>query len=369
MFRALYQDGKVATDIDVECVPEGTPQSGTLSIRRIGSNHPIARWKQADLYTVVGPKGTLRIGCSGEMPGARIIVTEPATVALARAQLPGLAQQRSADRFRQLRLIVLSMAALIAVVSAYIFGIPLLANRALGVVSPQWEAQLGETVAEQVAEIFGDETGITLCDPNPDSIANQAIARFQQRVLEGIETPFDVRIAVIKSDVPNAIALPGGRIYYFSAMLDETESADEFAGVLAHEIGHVVERHGMEQLIASAGTGLLVGLVLGDVTGISLAGALGSMVVDNHFSREHELASDRFAREAAARLGFDPTAMADLLDRVSEDDDVSRAFSFLSTHPLTEDRRALLSAPSEAKPRFDGAFTAKEWYAISEMCD
>lgn len=369
MFVALFQDGKIASETTVECHVEGTPQSGSIAIREPGVRHPIVRWQQADLFTVPGPQGTLRIGCKGQLPGARLIVTDPDVVHIAKAQLPGLERQRSADRFRQVQLIVLSMAALVAVLSAYVFGIPLIANRALGLISPQWETQLGETVADQVAEIFGGEDGIVLCDPNPNSIANQAIERFRQRTLEGIVTPFDVRIAVIKSDVPNAIALPGGRIYYFSEMLESTHSPDEFAGVLAHEIGHVVERHGMEQLIASAGTGLLVGMVLGDVTGISLAGALGSMVVDNHFSREHELAADRFAREAAARLGFNPLAMADLLERVSEEDDFDRALSLLSTHPLSDDRRAALSAPSSSKPRFDGAFSPKEWYAISEMCD
>lgn len=369
MFFARYQDGQTATDMAVECDPEGSPETGALIIRQPGARQPIARWKQADLFTMASRRGTLRIGCFNHMPGARIIVEGADAVVRARAQLPGLVHRRRTDRFRQMRLIALSMVALIAVVAAYIFGIPLIANRVVAVISPQWEAQIGETVAEQVAGIFGKENELVLCDPDPGSLANRAIERFRQKALDGVETPFDIRIAVIKTEVPNAIALPGGRVYFFEALLREAKTADEFAGVLAHEFGHVVERHGMERLVASAGTGLLVGLVLGDVTGLSLAGAMGSMLVESHFSREHELAADRFARETAARLRFDAEAMVDLLDRIDTDDEYARAMAFLSTHPLTDDRRRALTARTLTPPRFDGAFSEKEWYAIARMCD
>lgn len=367
-FTAFYQDGQTATGRQVLCQPEGSPESGTLAISDIGGNRPFARWKQAELFTMTSRRDTLRIGCFGEMPGARLAVEGREDVERVRAQLPSLDRQRSADRLRQARLIGLSMAAMVAVILAYLYGVPLLAGRVVGLVSPQWEAQLGETVAEQVAEHFGSgREGFALCDPNPDSIANQAIAEFAQKALETVETPFDIRIAVVHSDVPNAFALPGGRIYFFEGLLREAENGDEFAGVLAHEIGHVIHRHGMEQLVASAGTGLLVGFVLGDITGISVAGALGSMLIDSRFSREHELAADRFAREVAERLGFDALALADLLDRVAEDDGFTRALALLNTHPLTEDRRLALETHVESGAS-STAFTAKQWYAISEMC-
>lgn len=367
-FPAFYQDGKSATGRQVYCQPEGDPQSGTIAISDTHGGRPFERWKQAELFIMASRKDTLRIGSTGDMPGARLVVEGREDVEQIRVQLPSLAHHRAADRLRQVRLIGLSMAAMMSVILAYLYGVPLLSGRVVEMISPQWEAQLGETVAEQVAEHFGAGAGgLELCDPNPESIANLAIAEFAQRALETIETPFDIRIAVVRSDVPNAFALPGGRIYFFEGLLREAVSGDEFAGVLAHEIGHVIHRHGMEQLVASAGTGLLVGFVLGDITGISVAGALGSMLIDSRFSREHELAADRFARDVAVRLGFDALALADLLDRVAEDDGFSRALALLSTHPLTDDRRHALEVDTDS-PATSSAFTAKQWYAISQMC-
>ena len=189
--------------------------------------------------------------------------------------------------------------------------------------------------------------------------------------MEGTDSPFDARITVVKSEVPNAFALPGGQSYYFSALLKETRSADEFAGVMAHELGHVVHRHGMEGLIASSATGLLVGFVLGDMTNISVAAAIGATLIDSRFSREAERAADRFAAEAAVRLGFDPTALATLLERVAGDGEMSQSLAFLSTHPLTAERRVALeemAAAAAGSPR-DPVFSEAEWQAIRTMCD
>src|SRR5438067_12246092 len=68
------------------------------------------------------------------------------------------------------------------------------------------------------------------------------------------------------SSLPNAFALPGGRVYVLSGLLAQAQSPDELAGVLAHEFGHVVRRDGLRRLIRDGGTACLVGLMFGDVT-------------------------------------------------------------------------------------------------------
>src|SRR5690606_21231902 len=120
------------------------------------------------------------------------------------------------------------------------------------------------------------------------SLANRAIARFATAALEGSGSPFQLDVRVVKSDIPNAFALPGGQVFFFSALLDQAQTPDEFAGVLAHEVGHVAHRHGMEQLISTAGTGALIGFILGDMTGISVAAGLGATIIDARFSRDAE---------------------------------------------------------------------------------
>ncbi|MBY0431138.1 MAG: M48 family metalloprotease, partial [Rhodospirillales bacterium] len=125
----------------------------------------------------------------------------------------------------------------------------------------------------------------------------------------------------------------------------------------------------MEQLISTAGTGLLVGFILGDMTGVSVAGAIGTALVDSRFSREAEHQADRFAFDVAQRLRFEPAGLADLLERVAGDDEYSRALALLSTHPLTAERReALERLQTGAGAAMRPAFSADEWQAIKAMC-
>jgi predicted Zn-dependent protease len=249
-----------------------------------------------------------------------------------------------------------------------VVGVPLLASRITALVPAPWEAQLGETARGQIEAMIGEEAGFAVCDPNPNSVANRAIARFAAATMAGSGSPFSPDIQVARSDIPNAFALPGGHAYYFSALLEKTESPDEFAGVMAHELGHVVFRHGMEGLIATSATGLLVGFVLGDMTGLSVAGGIGAALIDTRFSRDAERQADQFAAEAGQRMGFKPAALADLLERVAGDDHASQMLQIFSSHPLTADRRAALEAAPPPPPGRQ-VFSPDEWQAIKTMCD
>jgi len=273
------------------------------------------------------------------------------------------------ERRNQAKFIGLSTAALAMVALAYVYGVPLLAGQIVNFVPPIMEKRLGDTVATQMQKALGQGGGFEVCDPNPNSVANRAINRFANAALQGTGTPFTADVTVVRTQIPNAFALPGGKAFYFSGLLDHTETADEFAGVLAHEMGHVVHRDGMEQLISSASTGLLIGFILGDMTGLSVAGTLGTTLVDSRFSRDAERNADRFAADVAKRLKFQPIGLANLLERVAADDSFTEAMAFLSTHPLTTERRAALEAlRTSDDTTLRPAFTDSEWRAIKGMC-
>jgi predicted Zn-dependent protease len=254
------------------------------------------------------------------------------------------------------------------VIVAYVYGVPLLAGQIVGLVPPEWESALGEAVMVQIQEALSYESGWAVCDSDPQSVANTAIARFAAQAVEGTGTPFTPDIKVIRTAIPNAFALPGGHSFYFSALLDQTESPEEFAGVMAHELGHVVHRHGMEQVISTSATGLLVGFILGDMTGFSIPAAVGTALIDSGFSRDAEREADRFAGDVAQRLSFNPTGLANLLERVAADDEFSATFALLSTHPLTAERRAFLESLSVDEANVRPVFTDAEWRAIKSMC-
>jgi predicted Zn-dependent protease len=331
----------------------------------------IDRWPVDKVFSLPAHQSELRVGLEGRPAGARLVFSGAEPVKVAHSIFPELHRHRRKEAGRQFRILGVSTLALVSVVVAYIVGVPLIANRVTAVLPPQWEASLGEAAEGQIRQIIGAEGGFTVCDSDPQSLANRAISRFTAAVMEGTDSPFDARITVVKSEVPNAFALPGGSSFYFSALLKETQSADEFAGIVAHELGPVVHRHGMEGLITSSATGLLVGFVLGDMTNISVAAAIGATLIDSRFSRDAEREADRFAAEAAVRLGFDATALATLLERVAGDSQMSQSLAFLSTHPLTAERRLALEATAANVPAVPPApvFSDAEWQAIRTMCD
>lgn len=381
--HGTYYDGQVADPREVSFVikmiePLGVDPRDELRYNSLINvfieildrdlGHEIAHWEYKDVYAVPSRKGELRLGAAGKLPGARLVISDSKMAKLARHHLPRLAVHRRKRRARQSGLIVLATLAMASIVGAYLYGIPLLAGRIVGLIPAQTEIDFGETIVGQLADAFSEEGGLALCDANPESVANIAIRRFATEALAGVDTPFPVDIQVVNNKIPNAFALPGGHAYYFAGLLEQTDSPDQFAGVMAHEIGHVVHRHGMQQLISTAGTGLLVGFVLGDITGLSVAGGVGASLINSSFSREAEREADTFSYQVAQRLNFDASGLADLLDKIGEDDADSLAMALLSTHPLNQERRAALAAFEQNSQVQVPAFSDEEWVAIKSMC-
>jgi beta-barrel assembly-enhancing protease len=152
---------------------------------------------------------------------------------------------------------------------------------------------------------------------------------------------------VIDSEMPNAFAIPGGFIFVNRGILERAESASELAGVLAHEIGHVVERHGLEQMAKAQNTNVIVSLVyvlLGRAPGGAEQVALqvaGSAWMAKH-SREAEREADRVAVVYLARAGLNPHGMPQFFQRLLDEDrtNPNELLAWFSTHPVTEDRIA-----------------------------
>jgi predicted Zn-dependent protease len=359
-----YSDGLVSGVRNVSCRIDGS----SLVIVDAATLSELDRWNVGDVFPLHGRRNEVRVGVGGKPYGARLVFEGRDDARAAHEMLPALGHKHRHDRGREVRAIGLATLALVSVVVAWIYGVPLLARNLVATVPPAWEEQLGESAVVQIEALIKEQGGFEVCDPNPNSLANRAIARFAAQAVEGTGTPFAPDIKVIRSAVPNAFALPGGHSFYFSALLEQTNTPDEFAGVMAHELGHVVHRHGMEQLISTSATGLLIGFILGDMTGLSVAGGIGAALVDSRFSREAEREADRFAADVARRMNFQAAGLVDLLERVSGDNDMSKALALLSTHPLTSERRANLEALAVVNASASPAFTPEEWAAIKSMC-
>jgi predicted Zn-dependent protease len=146
--------------------------------------------------------------------------------------------------------------------------------------------------------------------------------------------PFDYEFQIVDQSVPNAFALPGGKIYVSRGLLALVESEDELAGVLGHEITHAAERHSAARIDYSRRLNPFS-------IGYLRAGAIAA------YSREQENDADRGGQIMAAKAGYDPTGIARFLRKLDATERYEVGWSrlpyFLATHPTSPKRAALAS--------------------------
>jgi predicted Zn-dependent protease len=167
--------------------------------------------------------------------------------------------------------------------------------------------------------------------------------------------------AVADDGDANAFALPGGWVYVSRGLLALSNREDEVAGVLAHEMAHVVERHAVRRVGAATPFAVLFGVpsgILGMVSPslggiVGGAGRLVSGLTLAPYSREQELEADRVGSALAARAGWDPSALAGFLATLeraeAQTPGASTRSSFFATHPATPERVANIEALARAQ--------------------
>lgn len=141
----------------------------------------------------------------------------------------------------------------------------------------------------------------------------------------------------------NAFALPAGVVIVTDELVALAASNEELVGVLAHELAHVKERHGLRHVIQQAGVFMLISTLLGDMTSLSsLGSALPMMLVESGYSRHFEQEADAQAGRYFLARGHSLQPYKDLLQRLTKDDTLPGVAAFLASHPQPEQRlRAL----------------------------
>ncbi len=161
----------------------------------------------------------------------------------------------------------------------------------------------------------------------------------------------------------NAFAAPGGHVVLYLPIITAADSPDEVAGVLAHEMGHVVEAHPTEGLVESVGYGVFGMLTFGNARHKEIAKSL----LTNHYSRSDELDADRAGVELLNAAGIDSRGLFGFFERIkTAGDDIPGAVEFLSTHPSGEARRANLEEHVAAG---HPALTEEQWTALRSICE
>ena len=127
------------------------------------------------------------------------------------------------------------------------------------------------------------------------------------------------------SGVPNALALPGGDIVVTDALVNLVQHPDELDSVMLHEIGHVLEHHGMQHVVQASALSVVLALALGDVSGLGeVAVGVPVFLLQSSYTRKSEAEADEFAFSEMAELGKDPKHFADIIIRLSEFGDLRK---------------------------------------------
>jgi predicted Zn-dependent protease len=239
---------------------------------------------------------------------------------------------RNRNRFAEgVKIAVIGFAlASMACTTDYVTG-----KRTFSLVSESQEIAMGKEADPQIVAEYG------LYD-NPE--LGQYVDRIGQ-TLAGKSQRSDLAYTfrVLDSPVVNAFALPGGYVYVTRGILAHFNSEDQLAGVIGHEIGHVVARHGAEQMSRQqlAGLGLGLGSILSDTfRKYAEVAGFGAQLLMLKYSRTQESESDLLGVEYSTKAGYDAAEMAAFfatLRRLGEEGGQSLP-SFLSTHPDPGDR-------------------------------
>lgn len=134
----------------------------------------------------------------------------------------------------------------------------------------------------------------------------------------------------------NALALPAGTVVLTDELVALSKRDEEIAAVLAHEVGHVRNRHALRHLLEQSVTGLLIVAVTGDVNTILAAAPLA--VIHARYSQAFEREADDFALHYLAAQNIDPVVFSDILLRLDAQHPQGGIPSFLASHPATEER-------------------------------
>ncbi len=325
----------------------------------VESDAAIAQWPYDKIRRVDAPRGVLRLSCLAAPPLARLEIREDRLAAELASRCSNLDSDSPGRKGATGRIVGWSVAALVSIILVVVYGVPFAAERLTPLVPQAFESRVGDAADKQIRLVFSGK----LCDAKNGQAAFVKLVG-ALRGAAGFEGPVDA--AVLSTEVPNAFALPGGKIYLFDGLLQKAHNSDEIAGVLAHELGHVRHRDSMRNLIYNGSTSFLIGLLFGDVTGSSAILFASRTMFDATYTREAEANADAFSIDLMHKLGRSPKPMGELLLRVTGNEK-DRNFSFLSNHPFTEDRLALMRK-EDRPPTAPPILSDEEWMALRSIC-
>ena len=360
---ARYNDGIVARVVEVSV------QIGTSGLDiRDAAGVQLDQWPAAEVRLIdrPAPRRPLRLSC-GDNDFARLTIDDPDTLDELKAVCPNLRKGRRIDRQGALRIGAWILAAGVSVAVLVKFVIPIFASQVAAAIPVSVEERIGKRVSDQIVGLLALVGG----KRPADCVAPQgtrALAQVVGRLIANADLrDYGVRVRVIDSPLVNAFAMPGGHILLPRGMIGFVDNAEELAGVLAHEIGHVVYQHPTATMLKVATTSLLASLIVGDIAGGTIAVGLAQHAIRSGYGREAEREADDYARQMLERASIDSRSFAGFFAKLAaRESDLMKSLQFLSTHPSTRERAdqfAKSAGPGRA------VLDVAQWRNLRQICN
>jgi Zn-dependent protease with chaperone function len=335
-------------------------------------DEPVNHWALASLRRISstaarGENEVLRLA-PGHEEDERLTLEDSEMIAAIRAVCPDLDRPAVPVSHTLRRVAIWGGLAAISLAATVALLAPMAAKE-LALRMPQDRAaRFGDLVVEMAAREMTGAAPVVCTTP----AGAEALARLTARLRGAGPYARAIQVEVLRADVQNAFAAPGGRIVLFSGLIDRAGSPEEVAAVLAHEIAHAEARDPLREAFRVIGTAGLLGLVFGDQAGGAATAALSEALMSGVYRRDAEAQADARALAMLGDSGLPGAALAAVFDRFAADAGGGSGglLSHLASHPDPAGRAARARAADRigAAP-FVPALEDADWITLQQICD
>lgn len=313
----------------------------------------LARWNLDAIETIDENEvnGSLTIALADGQEGARLLLYPSVARDALFAARPSLSHWRRHRGIAEFKTVGIWIGITILIVAGVYFGWRPLAGWIATGFPSAWEVKIGDALRRSMI------ANVRRCDSEDGIAALQALA---ERIAPESLSDMPFTIDVVRNSDPNAFALPGNHIIVFEGLIEESDSPEMLAGVLAHELGHLDLDHPTRRIVEYLGLGIVISVAFG---GGDLGGA-GLMLATFSYSREAEAEADDRAILLLEQAGLRSDGLARFFTKL-ENDMPLQPPDWLSTHPDLADRAAANPGTSVGHSGLDDS----EWKSVRSVCD
>ena len=372
-YAGHFNDGETATRHEVAVEPGPTG----LIVHHLADGH-VSHWCYDDLVLVeeVYRNRPARFK-NRSAPDARLTVEAPDILRVIADHTPQFARRNLLGVHHGGRILGWSVA-VVATLALLVWALPRLAEPVAAVIPQSWEDALGRRVVGDMSRALSARRGGSAFCDNPAGVA--ALRRLTDRLAQTVDTPYRFTVRVLRSKGVNAFAAPGGYVVILGGLIDKATSPDEVAGVLAHEMGHVVERDATAGMIRAMGLMAIVGALTGNTSTIGTRSAqFGATLLSLSYSRTVEARADAVGVGMLNKADISATGLARFFESLSPkpkkksktaagDAAKTRRYGlgdYLRNHPASRARAAAVRAAGTGRGH---ALNRNEWHALKAIC-